>query len=103
GISPYARSPGAAAAGRTAAPRCRSHTAAQAWRSMPLCDRDCARPRSSARPTHRGIAIGDVAHAETMPLHRGRRTIVVQTRITRNGGRLAAAVTQTQMALEGDE
>jgi uncharacterized protein (TIGR00369 family) len=46
-----------------------------------------------------GIPIGDVAHAETIPLHRGRSTIVVQTRITRNDGRLAAIVTQTQMVL----
>jgi uncharacterized protein (TIGR00369 family) len=50
-----------------------------------------------------GIPIGDVAHAETIPLHRGRRTIVVQTRITRDDGRLAAIVTQTQMVLEADE
>ena len=46
-----------------------------------------------------GIPIGDVAHAETVPLHRGRSTIVVQTRITRNDGRLAAIITQTQMVL----
>jgi 1,4-dihydroxy-2-naphthoyl-CoA hydrolase len=46
-----------------------------------------------------GIPIGEVAHAETIPLHRGRSTIVVQTRITRNDGRLAAIVTQTQMVL----
>ena len=50
-----------------------------------------------------GIPIGDVAHAESVPLHRGRSTIVVQTRITRNDGRLAAIVTQTQMVLEGKE
>ena len=50
-----------------------------------------------------GIPIGDVAHAETLTLHRGRSTIVVQTRITRNDGRLAAIVTQTQMVLDGKE
>jgi acyl-coenzyme A thioesterase PaaI-like protein len=44
-----------------------------------------------------------VAHAESVALHRGRSTIVVQTRITRNDGRLAAIVTQTQMVLEGKE
>ena len=47
-----------------------------------------------------GIPIGDTARAETIPLHRGRSTIVVQTRITRADGRLAAMVTQTQMVLE---
>ena len=47
------------------------------------------------------IPIGDTARAETVPLHRGRSTIVVQTRITRGDGRLAAIVTQTQMVLEG--
>lgn len=49
-----------------------------------------------------GIPIGDTAHAETVPLHRGRSTIVVQTRITRGDGRLAAIVTQTQMVLDAD-
>ena len=33
-------------------------------------------------------------------VHRGRTTIVVQTRITRGDGKLAAIVTQTQMVLE---
>jgi len=46
-----------------------------------------------------GIPIGNVARAESIPLHRGRSTIVVQTRITRNDGRLAAIITQTQMVL----
>ena len=46
-----------------------------------------------------GIPIGEVAHAECMPLHVGRSTIVLQTRITRTDGRLAAIVTQTQMVL----
>ena len=35
-----------------------------------------------------GIPIGDVARAETITLHRGRSTIVVQTRITRADGRI---------------
>ena len=47
-----------------------------------------------------GIPIGDVARAEAVPLHRGRSTIVVQTRISRNDGRLAAIVTQTQMVMD---
>jgi 1,4-dihydroxy-2-naphthoyl-CoA hydrolase len=46
-----------------------------------------------------GIPIGDTARAETITLHRGRSTIVVQTRITRGDGRLCAMVTQTQMVL----
>ena len=43
---------------------------------------------------------GDTAHAECTPLHRGRTTMVWQTRITRNDGRLAAVVTQTQLVIE---
>jgi len=46
------------------------------------------------------IPIGDVAKAECTPLHRGRTTMVWQTRITRNDGRLCALVTQTQLVLE---
>jgi len=46
-----------------------------------------------------GIPIGEVAHAECVPLHVGRSTIVLQTKITRADGRLAAIVTQTQMVL----
>jgi uncharacterized protein (TIGR00369 family) len=45
------------------------------------------------------IKIGDVAHAECVPLHRGRATMVWETRITRGDGRLAAIVTQTQMVI----
>jgi uncharacterized protein (TIGR00369 family) len=37
---------------------------------------------------------------ECTPLHRGRRTMVWQTRVTADGGRLLAIVTQTQMVLE---
>lgn len=46
------------------------------------------------------VPIGDVAHAECTPLHRGRTTMVWQTRITRGDGRLCAIVTQTQLVLE---
>lgn len=46
------------------------------------------------------IPIGDVAKAECTALHKGRTTMVWQTRITRNDGRLCALVTQTQMVLE---
>lgn len=45
------------------------------------------------------IRVGEVATAETTPLHRGRSTQVWQTRITRPDGKLAALVTQTQMVL----
>jgi uncharacterized protein (TIGR00369 family) len=46
------------------------------------------------------IPIGDVAKAECTALHKGRTTMVWQTRITRNDGKLCALVTQTQMVLE---
>ena len=50
-----------------------------------------------------GIPIGDVAYAECTPLHRGRTTMVWQTRVTRGDGRLCALVTQTQMVLEREK
>lgn len=46
-----------------------------------------------------GIPVGDTARAECTPLHRGRTTMVWQTRITRNDGKLAALVTQTQLVI----
>lgn len=46
------------------------------------------------------VPLGDTAYAECTPLHRGRSTMVWQTRITRGDGRLCALVTQTQMVLE---
>src|SRR5882724_10756653 len=46
------------------------------------------------------IPIGDIAKAECIALHKGRSTMVWQTRITRNDGKLCALVTQTQMVLE---
>jgi 1,4-dihydroxy-2-naphthoyl-CoA hydrolase len=46
------------------------------------------------------IPSGDTLRAECTPLHRGRTTMVWQTRITRGDGRLAALVTQTQMILQ---
>lgn len=45
------------------------------------------------------VPIGDTAHAECTPLHRGRTTQVWQTKITRGDGRLAALVTQTQLVI----
>jgi len=46
------------------------------------------------------VPIGDVAKAECTPLHRGRTTMVWQTRITRGDGKLCALVIQTQLVLE---
>jgi uncharacterized protein (TIGR00369 family) len=46
------------------------------------------------------VPLGDTARAECTPLHKGRTTMVWQTKITRRDGRLAALVTQTQMVLK---
>lgn len=46
------------------------------------------------------VPVGDVAKAETTPLHRGRTTTVWQTRITRGDGKLVAVVTQTQLMMQ---
>ncbi len=45
-------------------------------------------------------AVGTTVSGECTPLHRGRRTMVWQTRVTGADGRLLAIVTQTQMVLE---
>ena len=45
------------------------------------------------------VPLGDTLRAECTPLHRGRTTMVWQTRITRNDGRLCALVTQTQIVI----
>jgi 1,4-dihydroxy-2-naphthoyl-CoA hydrolase len=44
--------------------------------------------------------VGSVITGECTPLHRGRSTMVWQTRITNAEGRLLALVTQTQMVLQ---
>ncbi len=44
--------------------------------------------------------VGSRVVAECTPLHRGRRTMVWQTRIIGDNGRLLGIVTQTQMVLE---
>ena len=44
--------------------------------------------------------LGAKVRGETTPVHRGRRTMVWQTRVTTEAGRLVALVTQTQMVLE---
>jgi 1,4-dihydroxy-2-naphthoyl-CoA hydrolase len=43
--------------------------------------------------------VGSTVLGETTPVHRGKRTMVWQTRITTGEGRLVALVTQTQMVL----
>ena len=43
--------------------------------------------------------VGTTVSAECVPLHRGRRTMVWQTRISGANGRLLGIVTQTQMVL----
>jgi uncharacterized protein (TIGR00369 family) len=45
------------------------------------------------------IPVGDTARAECTPLHRGRTTMVWQTRVMRGDGRVAALVIQTQLVL----
>ncbi|RDC73134.1 PaaI family thioesterase [Rhodovulum sp. 12E13] len=47
----------------------------------------------------RTVPVGDTVRAVTEPLHKGRTTMVWQTRIARGDGTLAAIVTQTQMVL----
>jgi 1,4-dihydroxy-2-naphthoyl-CoA hydrolase len=49
------------------------------------------------------IPHGETARAECTPLHRGRTTMVWQTKITRGDGRLCAMVTQTQMVLAAEK
>ena len=49
------------------------------------------------------IPEGDTATAECTPLHRGRTTMVWQTRITRRDGRIAGYVTQTQLIVRASE
>jgi 1,4-dihydroxy-2-naphthoyl-CoA hydrolase len=43
--------------------------------------------------------LGSTVHAETTPVHRGKRTSVWQTRITSAEGKAVALVIQTQLAL----
>jgi uncharacterized protein (TIGR00369 family) len=43
--------------------------------------------------------VGSRLTGETTPVHRGRRTMIWQTRITTQEGKLVALVTQTQLVL----
>ena len=47
--------------------------------------------------------VGETVRGESLPLHRGRRTMVWQTRVTNPEGRLLALVTQTQMVLDAKQ
>ena len=47
-----------------------------------------------------GAKVGTVVRGESVALHRGRTTMVWQTRISNAEGRLCAVVTQTQLVLE---
>lgn len=49
----------------------------------------------------RPVQLGEVARAVTLALHKGRKTMVWQTTISREDGKVAAIVTQTQMVLRG--
>ena len=48
----------------------------------------------------RAAAIGSKILGECTPIHRGKRTMVWQTRVTSEQGELIAIVTQTQMVLQ---
>jgi 1,4-dihydroxy-2-naphthoyl-CoA hydrolase len=46
--------------------------------------------------------VGATVRAECVAIHRGRRTMVWQTRVTSDNGKLLAIVTQTQMVLASE-
>jgi uncharacterized protein (TIGR00369 family) len=46
------------------------------------------------------LPVGEVACASCTPIHKGRTTMVWQTRISRADGRLAGVVTQTQLVTQ---
>lgn len=48
-----------------------------------------------------GAKLGTVVIGTSIALHRGRTTMVWQTSITNEAGKLCAVVTQTQLVLEG--
>jgi uncharacterized protein (TIGR00369 family) len=47
------------------------------------------------------VQLGETVFAECTPLHRGRTTMVFETRITSGDGTLVALVTQTQLVMPG--
>jgi uncharacterized protein (TIGR00369 family) len=46
---------------------------------------------------------GDIISGVSTPMHKGRRTMVWQTRLTGQDGKLLAVITQTQMVIQKDE
>jgi uncharacterized protein (TIGR00369 family) len=46
------------------------------------------------------LPVGEIARASCTPIHKGRTTMVWQTRISRADGRLAGVVTQTQLVTQ---
>lgn len=50
----------------------------------------------------RSVQIGDEITLTCIPLHRGRKTMIWQTTVTRPDGRPAAIVIQTQLTLDWD-
>jgi uncharacterized protein (TIGR00369 family) len=48
----------------------------------------------------RAVTEGDVVHGVAKPVHTGRRTIVVQTELRKQDGKLVALVTQTQAVIQ---
>jgi 1,4-dihydroxy-2-naphthoyl-CoA hydrolase len=51
----------------------------------------------------RAAPVGSRIVGESTPLHRGQRTMVWQTRVTADDGKLLAVVTQTQLVFEAAE
>jgi uncharacterized protein (TIGR00369 family) len=45
------------------------------------------------------LPVGEIARASCTPIHKGRQTMVWQTKISRADGRLAGIVTQTQLVI----
>ena len=48
----------------------------------------------------RSIPAGDIVQCTSVPLHKGRKTMIWQTTVRRADGKVAAIVTQTQLVLE---
>ncbi len=46
-----------------------------------------------------GAAIGTRVTGESVPVHKGRTTVVCQTTLRSEGGKLVALVTQTQLVI----
>lgn len=67
--------------------------------SLHLADDQITTTSESRTYFLRGIPPGEYASGVATALHTGRRTMVVETRITREDGKLAAIVTQTQMMI----